>query len=165
MNRRNLSVLATTAFASAPAAGAAPAAAKPASGKRGAPSAADRKPLEFTEVSTDWVPPAKIKRNALAIELDKLAVGASIGLIGKTKKQISPAVSKLNADKANQRNVIDPATGNPVTVNGDPIKDANGAPIGYQQVVKTERIKEFDVHDVDPKTDPKGASVRVIRVK
>lgn len=161
-------LLATAAFANPAATPQTPATGATA-GKAGAPKVEDRVAPIFTEIATDIPMPTKAKSGAkseLAKKLAELPVGGSIGIANKTKKQISSTISKTNNDKDNQRPKLD-ANGAPVTKTGEPVKDATGVIISYGPAVAvTERVKEFEAFDVDPK-DPKqkGASVRIFRVK
>ena len=156
-----LAMTAATAFANA-----APAANK---SKAGAPKAEDRVAPEFTTVRTDIKPPVTARRGAKSPVVEKMhaleVVGASFGLTNKTKRQISATVSKENNRDTNQRPKLD-AEGNQITKPGEPVKDANGTVVAQGTPVGvTERVKEWEAHDVDPKTDPDKATVRVFRVK
>lgn len=136
--------------------------------KAGAPKAEDRVAPEFTTVRTDIKPPVTARRGAkspLVEKMHELAVGASVGLTNKTKRQISATVSKENNRDTNQRPKLD-TEGNQITKPGEPVKDANGNVVAQGTPVNvTERIKEWEAHDIDPKTDPDKATVRVFRVK
>lgn len=165
MHRKYLllsSALATFAFANAPAA----ATDKPAAKKAGAPKADERVAASFTGVRTDIPMPAAKRSNS---EFDKkiaeLEVGASFGLTNKTKEQMSSRLSKVHNHKDNQRPAVN-ADGTPKTVAGKPIVDpATGAVTGVEQTPVFEKVKEFVMHNVDPKTDPDGATVRIWRNK
>jgi hypothetical protein len=137
-------------------------------GKAGAPKAEDRVAPEFTAVRTDIKPPVTARRGAkspLVEKMHELEIGASIGLKNKTKRQISATVSKENNRDTNQRPKLG-EDGNQITKPGEPVKDANGNVVAQGTPVGvTERIKEWEAHDVDPKTDPDSATVRVFRVK
>jgi hypothetical protein len=158
LNSNIAAVLAATSFANVEA---------PAK-KGGAPKAEDRIAPVFTAVKTDIPIPAAAKRGGkseIAIKLDELPVNGSIGLVNKTKNQISSTLSKVNNAKENMRQKVD-AAGAPVFTPGAPIKDANGAVIGQgQPVAEMERIKEFQAFTVDPKKDPDKAQTRIFRVK
>jgi len=165
MTRKNALFIAATAAAFAnPAANQAPAAdAK----KAGAPKAEDRVTPVFTAIRTDIAMPASTKRGAkseLAVKMQELTVGASIGLVNKTKNQISSTLSKVNNAAENVRNKVD-ADGKPVTQNGEAIKDGAGTIVGYNQVPVIEKVKEFVAYTVDPKTDPDKAQTRIFRTK
>ncbi|AHJ10700.1 hypothetical protein P106B_17 [Rhizobium phage vB_RglS_P106B] len=159
-----LNLITATAFAN----GAAAAVATDANKKAGAPKAEDRVAPVFTTVRTDIKPPVAAKRGAkseLAIKLDELPVGGSIGLTNKTKKQISSTISKVNNNDANLRQKVD-AAGQPVMKTGEAIKDASGAIVGHQpSVPEMEKVKEFAAYDVDPKKDEDKATVRIFRLK
>lgn len=156
--KSNIALLAATAFAAA-----APVA------KAGAPKAEDRIAPVFTPVVAN-IPLPISKRNsgvrsALLMEVDKLEVNHSLGLTNKTKKQISSMISKHANRKENLRPKLN-ADGTAAMKPGEPIKDANGVQIGLTQAVaEMEKIKEFEVHDMDPKTDPQKATVRIFRTK
>lgn len=162
-----LAALSTVAFANDAAASTA------SKGKAGAPKAEDRVAPVFGEVRTDIAIPVSAKRGAkseLALKLEALAAPVdgkfySIGLANKTKKQISSQLSKVNNAESNLRQKIG-ADGVPVTKAGEPMKDAAGVVIGYGAATPVmEKIKEFEAHDVDPKTDPDKATVRIFRIK
>lgn len=162
-----LAALSTVAFANDAAASTA------SKGKAGAPKAEDRVAPSFGEVRTDIAIPASAKRGTkseLAVKLEALAAPvdgkySSIGLTNKTKKQISSQLSKINNADANQRQQIG-VDGLPVVKAGEPIKDANGVVVSHGPSVPVmEKVKEFEAHDVDPKTDPDKATVRIFRIK
>jgi hypothetical protein len=77
---------------------------------------------------------------------DKLEVGQSFGVKGKTKKGMASTVSSANN---RYLEVVKDAAGKPVMVDGKEVKRAT---------------RKFVSGEVDPKTDPVGASVRVWRV-
>lgn len=162
-----LAALSTVAFANDAAASTAP------KGKAGAPKAEDRVAPSFGEVRADIAIPVSAKRGAkseIAAKLEALAAPvdgkySSIGLTNKTKKQISSQLSKINNADANQRQQIG-VDGNPVFKAGEPIKDANGVVVSHGPSTPVmEKVKEFEAHDVDPKTDPDKATVRIFRIK
>lgn len=155
-----MKVLTTTAFANAAAA---------AVKKPGAPKAEDRVAPQFTEIVNNIPVPAAAKRGSKSVLAEKLAalanVNDSIGLTNKTKKQISSTLSKVNNAASNLRQKLD-ANGAPVVKQGAPLKDANGAIVGHgAPVPEMERVKEFEAYDVDPKSDPQKATVRIFRIK
>jgi len=158
MTRIINSVIAATAFANPDAA----------PKKGGAPKAEDRIATVFGAIRTDIAPPATAKRGSkseLAVKLEELPLNGSIGLVNKTKNQISSTLSKVNNAKENLRAKVD-ANGVPVMKAGEPIKDANGAVIGAgQPVPEMERIKEFAAFTVDPKKDADKAQTRIFRIK
>lgn len=97
----------------------------------------------LTEVTSDVPMPTKRKRGGIAshYNFDVLtAVGQSFGIANKKAAQISAIVSKEN--RRHMSVTVDPT---------DPSK-----------TVKT-FSKKFEVFDVDPATDPAGATVRVFR--
>jgi len=136
--------------------------------KAGAPKAEDRVTPVFTAIRDDIKPPVTARRGAKSPVVEKmheLEVGKSFGLTNKTKRQISATVSKENNRDTNQKPKLD-ASGNPVTKPGEPVKDANGNVVAQGTPVNvTERVKEWGAHDIDPKTDPDKATVRVFRIK
>lgn len=136
--------------------------------KAGAPKAEDRVAAVFAPVRTDLKPPVSAKRGVkseLAEKLLALPVDGSIGIANKTKKQISSSISKVNNHESNMVNKVD-ATGAVVMQAGAPIKDAAGAVVGNAAATPVkERVKEFAAYDVDAKTDPDKASVRIFRIK
>ena len=135
--------------------------------KAGAPKAEDRVSPEFTEIRTDIPLPTngRATKSDYAKLLENLPVNGSIGIKNKTKKQISSQISKVNNAKDNLAPKTD-ASGAAITKNGDPIKDAAGNVIGYQQVPEMVQIKEFKAFEVtDPKKDPDGATVRIFRIR
>lgn len=97
---------------------------------------------ELTSVRTDIAMPVK-RRGGTAGHYDfnsLTAVGVSFGVKNKTAAQISSIVSKENRRHSSE--VIDPT---------NPAKK-----------IKT-HSRKFEVFDVDPATDPDGASARVFR--
>lgn len=154
---------ASTAYANAAAVATAP---KPAA-RAGAPKSEDRVAPVFTPIASDIQRPVTARRGAkspIVEEMHKLEVGQSIGLTNKSKKQISATVSKENNRDTNQRAKLD-ASGQIVT-KSEPIKDANGLPVGMSAPITVmERVKEWEVHEVDPKSDPHKAITRIFRVK
>lgn len=87
-----------------------------------------------------------------------LEVGQSFGVIGKTAKSFNSII--YNAEtKTFGEDVIDPTNGQPRT-RIKKLKD------GSTEIVTVRRkTREFTAFDVDPKTDPEGATVRVFRDK
>lgn len=163
--KKSVSLASVAAFANADAATKPAAASK---NKGGAPKAEDRVAPSFTAVRTDVQRPTSKRgggKSELALKLEELTVGASIGLTNKTKRQISSTVSKLNNATDNRRPKLD-VNGQPVMKQGAPIKNAEGVVTGYGQPVQEfDTVKEFSAFDVDPKSDPDGATVRIFRDK
>lgn len=127
--------------------------------KAGAPKAAERVATAFTAVRNDIPMPATVRggKSELAEKLATLEVGQSIGIANKTKAQISSKISKINNAADNVREIEVP---------GEPVTDLNGAVVGYGQPTKRkENIKEFRAFDVDAKSDPDNATVRIFRYK
>lgn len=91
-----------------------------------------------------------------------LEPGQSFGLIGRNAKSMASIVSNQNRAESNQTNKLD-ANGAPI-FKTKTVKDANGAETVIP-TTETEKvwIKEFIAVDVDPATDPEGATVRVFR--
>ncbi|QWY83165.1 hypothetical protein [Rhizobium phage RHph_X2_24] len=168
MSHSRRSIFSATAFANGAAAAATTPAPAAAAKKAGAPKAEDRIAPAFGSVRTDIPVPAAAKRGSkseLAEKLDALPVNGSIGIGNKTKKQISSQLSKINNAESNMRPKVD-AAGNAVTKPGEPIKDANGAVVGHgPAVAEMEQVKEFKAFDVDAKTDPDKATVRIFRIR
>lgn len=155
-----------TAFANGAAAPATTNSTAAAAKKAGAPKAGDRVVPVFTTVRTDVKPPVAAKRGAkseLAVKLEELPVGGSIGIQNKTKKQISSTISKVNNATANQQQKK--AEDGSLVTRPEEIRDATGAVVGHKNVPVMERIKEFEAFDVDKKSDPDGATVRIFRNK
>lgn len=145
-------ILAATAFASGT-----PAAAT--AKKAGAPKAAERVATAFTAVRNDIPMPATVRggKSELAEKLATLEVGQSIGIANKTKEQISSKISKINNAADNTREIDVP---------GEPVLDMNGAVVGHGPATKhKETVKEFRAFNVDAKTDPDNATVRIFRYK
>ncbi len=91
-------------------------------------------------------------------------VGMSFGVIGRDAKSMSSIVSNANRTATNNP-VKKDANGNTV-FKMKPVKQADGTEINLpSEEPETVRLKEFVVHNVDPKTDPEGASCRVFRTK
>jgi predicted nucleic acid-binding Zn-ribbon protein len=155
-----LAILATSAAYANPAAAAVKTA--------GAPKAEDRVAAVFAAVRTDIKPPVSAKRGVkseLAEKLLALPVDGSIGIANKSKKQISSSISKVNNHESNLTNKIG-ADGAVLMQPGAALKDANGAIVGNAAATPVkERIKEFAAYDVNAKTDPDNASVRIFRIK
>lgn len=117
------------------------------------------------EISSDWKIPegAKSQRgasNRSPYPFDKLEVGQSFPIDGKTRDEMSSIVSNQNRSKANNPTKKD-ANGQPVAVMQE-VRDPAGNVIGSVPKpgeFETIRIKEFECYETGPN------SCRVIRVK
>ena len=144
--------------------------------KGGAPKAADRVAPVIAAVRADITPPKNVttrgQKSPITVEMEKLEVGQSFGLMNKTKKDIQSRVSNFNNAESNLRTVTD-ANGATVwktaPVPAEPITDAAGNVVATKPAVagvpKTEPVKYFEVHDMDPKKDPDKATVRIFRIR
>lgn len=91
---------------------------------------------------------------------DDLAVGQSFGVMNKTQKQMASTVSAAN--KRHRVEVTD-ANGQVVYKTQD-VKQADGSVVKTPTLdVQTQPGRIFVAADVDSKTDPDGASVRIWR--
>jgi len=92
-----------------------------------------------------------------------LEVGQSFGVKNKTQKQLSSIVSNQNRKPGPP--MVD-ANGQPVFVMQE-VRDANNVVTGHiptkERATDDSKKKKFFALDVDAKTDPDGASVRVWR--
>lgn len=92
----------------------------------------------------------------------ELQPGFSFGLIGRTAKSMSAIVSNQNRAKDNQAPKLD--TNGQAIFKTKKIKSADGTETTIPTLEpETVWIKEFFAADVDPATDPEGATVRVFR--
>lgn len=130
--------------------------------------AADRIAPVLTAV-TDAVPLPQSKRttglknrSAYADQFEALTtVGQSFGVQNKTKKQLQGVVAKFN--RGGYRPKVD-AAGQPVFKMQDMTNGATGETVKIAtSEQETEQFMHFVVHNVDPATDPDGASARVWR--
>jgi hypothetical protein len=163
----------------------APTAAKPAAAPQtpatGTPTPApaeakksDRVAPILTPARTDIMPPVGVKAtrgsksqydfDTLAAPVGDAKFGGSFGIKNKTAKQISSIVSARNRKESNFKQAVN-ADGS-LKFEQNEVKDANGVVVGMTNGKPImEQIKTFVAYDVDPKTDPDGASVRVWRTK
>jgi hypothetical protein len=153
------------AFANAPkpaTPGGTPAATPPATGAGSKP----RVEPQITGVSTAVPMPTRTNKRGSksSYPFESLAaVGASFGVKNKTAANLASIVSNQN------RKSVEPKkdeAGN-VIYKMAPLKDANGAIVGQTPTTEAEtvQLRHFFAVDVDAKTDPDGASVRVFRDK
>ena len=124
----------------------------------GTVAAAEPAANTITAVRSDIKPPEKVRKagrgGSSPYEFDKLEIGQSFGVVGKTKKQISSTVFGANK-RASE--VVNGADGKPEMVMRKKRDGTN------EMVEKRKPLKKFEAFDVDPKTDPDKASVRVFR--
>lgn len=117
----------------------------------------------ITAVRTDIPIPVKVRKagrgGSSPYPFDTLEIGGSFGVVGKSKKSIGSTV--FGANKRNAENVMG-ADGQPLMKRVEK-KDAAGN-VTSKMVNVTKPLKLFEAFDVDPKTDPDGASVRVFRI-
>lgn len=116
---------------------------------------------EITTISTAIPVPLKTRRGAKSMyPFDDLQPGASFGVKNKTAASMSSIVS------SNNRRNLEPKkdeNGN-VIYKMKKIKGADGTEMSVPtDKPETVEMKRFVCADVDPKTDPDGASVRVWR--
>lgn len=152
------------AFASGKAAGStdAPPATPPATGAGSKP----RIEPQITAVSTAVPMPTRTNKRGSksSYPFDSLTVvGASFGVKNKTAANLASIVSNQN------RKSVEPKrdeAGN-IIYKMAPLKDANGAVVGQTPTTEAEtvQLRHYFAVDVDAKTDPDGASVRVFRDK
>lgn len=119
---------------------------------------------QLTGISADVPMPAnagKTNRGGRSLyPFDDLEVGQSFGVRNKTQKQLASTVS--GATKRHRVEVKD-AAGNVVFKTTD-VKQADGTIVKQPTLdPQTQPGRIFVSADVDPKTDPDGASVRVWR--
>lgn len=119
---------------------------------------------QLTGISADVPMPAnmgKSNRGGRSLyPFDDLEVGQSFGVRNKTQKQLASTVS--GATKRHRVEVKD-ANGNTVFKTTD-VKQADGSVVKQPTLdPQTQPGRIFVSADVDPKTDPDGASVRVWR--
>lgn len=148
------SMASVAAFANAPAAGTAP--------KKGGKS--DLPAAEITAVSTAVQMPVKVSNRGSTSQYPfaaLTAVGMSFGVKNRTRKNMTSIVSNANR-KAPQVPKLD-ANNNPVFKTQE-VKDAAGNVTKIPtQEPETVGAVHYVAVEVDPKTDPDGASVRVFR--
>lgn len=165
------SLLSMVALAAATDAGVAkPNAGKPAGDAAPAPIAETaeakkaRESLNVAAIRTDIpIPDRKARRGSTSkYDFDKLQVGQSIGVIGKTARELSSVVGNLNRKFKTEKK--DDAGA--IVYKMTEIKDANGTVTGHKNTGKAEMVKTRDyiVEDVDPANDPDKATARVFRV-
>jgi hypothetical protein len=120
-------------------------------GKKAKPPAA-----EVLEIVSNIAKPASSKSDRSSYPFDKLEVGSSFGVKNRDKKSFNSILYMAHNRYA------------------EPVLNADGTPKmrtkklkggGTELVAETKRTREFEAFDVDPKTDPQGASVRIFRNK
>lgn len=137
---------------------------KPATAPAAASGSKERVAPVLTAITADIPMPQVVTRrgNNSIYPFEKLEVGQSFGIQNKTAKQMGSVVTS-----ANKRFMVEA-----VDANGAPIfktteiKNADGT-VSRVPTLEKEMApgKVFAAFDVDPKTDPHGASVRVFRTK
>lgn len=135
--------------------------------RKGFPPIADRVVPELTAIRTDIAIPEVVtraaKRGAKSVyPFDELPIGGSFGIKNKTLKQVNSVVSSVNRKHLTPK--LD-ASGNIVT---RPVtaRTRDGVTVttpGTKPVMVA--TKRFIAAEVNPKTDPEKASVRVWRVE
>ena len=138
----------------------------PATPKATEPAARTYDPAKLTAITADIAIPAnagKSNRGGRSLyPFDSLEVGQSFGVSNKNAKQLASLVSA-----ANKRHQVDKIgeDGKPVYKTQD-VKQADGS-ISKVPTLETVKVagRVFVHADVDPKTDPQHASVRVWRQK
>lgn len=118
---------------------------------------------EITTITANVPVPEKTRRGAKSLyPFDELEIGASFGVKNKTASNMASIVSNQNR---RAMEVKKDETG-AVVYKTKELKGADGTvtnvPTDEPEMVETKR---FICADVDPKTDPAGASVRVWRQK
>lgn len=118
----------------------------------------------ITPISESVAMPANIGKSQRGgrslYPFDDLQVGQSFGVLNKTQKQMASTVSAAN--KRGRIEVKD-AAGNTVFKTQE-VKQSDGSVVKQPTLEpRTQPGKLFVAADVDPKTDPDGASVRVWR--
>jgi hypothetical protein len=110
------------------------------------------------------IPELKNKRGGNSIyPFDQLTeIGQSFGVKGKTAETIRAVVSNANRKALD---TVKDAAGN-VVYDTKELDQGNGVKINVPDTSKPKKVatKKFVAADVDPKTDPDGANVRVWRV-
>lgn len=118
----------------------------------------------LTAISSDVpMPQVSTRRGNNSIyPFEKLEVGQSFGILNKTAKNMGSVVTS-----ANKRFMVDAvdSEGKPIYKTQE-VKAADGT-VSKVPTLEREKApgKVFAAFDVDPKTDPQGASVRVFRTK
>lgn len=115
---------------------------------------------EITTVSVAVkAPERKTRGNKVAYPFDALPIGGSFGIKNKTAKQIASVVSG-----ANKKALVPKRDANGVVFKVNEVKGVDGEvtrTLSNEPVMV--RTKKFFALDVDAKTDPDGATVRVWR--
>lgn len=133
-----------------------------------APAADAAKAAITTAIRSDIPPPVAKRTGPRAgqslYDFDKLEINGSFGIkdASKTAKKFGSTVTAANH---RYDTPVLGADGKPTFAKGAEIKDAAGNVTGYgkgKAIVTTNR--KFVCADVDPKTDPDGANLRVWRV-
>lgn len=132
----------------------------------GAPAAADEGVKILAIRSDVAIPEIKSKRGSKSkYDFDKLEVGQSIGVIGRTAKSLNSTINGANRKYSTQKR--DASTGEPLFEMTE-IKDQNGnvtTRVPNKEKPVTEKTREFAAFDADPATDPDKATARIFRIK
>lgn len=118
----------------------------------------------ITKISADVAMPANIGKSQRGgrslYPFDDLEIGQSFGVMNKTQKQMASTVSAANK---RHRTEVKDANGQTVFKTQD-VKQADGSVVKTPTLeAQTQPGRIFVAGDVDPKTDPDGASVRIWR--
>lgn len=112
------------------------------------------------------VPEVKSKRGSKSkYDFDKLEVGQSIGVIGRTAKSLNSTINGANRKYSRQK--LDSSTNEPLFEMIE-MKDQAGnvtARVPNKEKPIMEKTREFAAYDADPKTDPDKATARIFRIK
>lgn len=108
--------------------------------------------------------PLPVKTNnrgrASIYDFDSLTVGQSIGVVGKTAKELYPTVNNANR-RFKEAKVVDGATVFKTEEVTDPSTGIKSRKVSDKpEMVAT---RKFIVADVDPATDPDNATARIFR--
>jgi len=109
------------------------------------------------------MPDKKNRRGSTsAYPFDKLEIGQSIGVKGRTAEDLRPTVNNQNRKYREEKR---DANGQ-IIYKMTEMKDQNGVVTGRVPTEKAEynQVRRFEVRDVDPKTDPQNATARIWRV-
>jgi hypothetical protein len=123
------------------------------------PAAATKEPeVKVLGIRTDIARPEGARKSGAKskYDFDALEVGQSFGVIGKTAKSFNSII--YAAEQRLGEKVKNPDGTEKMRVK----KNKDGS---TELVNEINKVREFTAYDVDPKTDPEGATVRVFRDK